>query len=48
MRCDSVQAKDLFMSLVLGYSKGSYFLLGLQETFQVVDSMDEYTVCYIP
>jgi hypothetical protein len=35
------------MSLVLGYSKNSYFLLGSQETFQVIDTMDEQTVCYI-
>jgi hypothetical protein len=35
--CDSVQARDLFMSLVLGHSKISSFLLTLQETFQVID-----------
>jgi hypothetical protein len=35
------------MSLVLGYSKNSNFLLGSQDTFQVIDSMDEYTLRYI-
>jgi len=37
MWCDSVQARDLFLSLVLGYNKISFVLLQLQGTFQVID-----------